>query len=239
MNKYVSAALKTAGILFLLLLVAAIIFPMFAKVRGGDGSRRTCARNLMQLGTAFSQYEQDSDELMPNISEANGKNTWREAIYPFIKTKDVYYCGKREKYLDSNGFSQNFAANYSGNGGRTQPDKGNGALAGPGSKPLAFVDFPSPASLILLTEAENNNRPDFNIDDPVQFGPNAHKLWAGHSGRGNYLFVDGHVKALSPSKTNQADTTGALVNLWYRDSAKPLSANGAAVLSDAQARFGG
>ena len=90
--------------------------------------------------------------------------------------------------------------------------------------------------MITLTEVTGNNRPDFNIDEPIRFGPTAKRFWAGHTGVSRYLFVDGHVKSLHPLATTQVngDKVG---NFWYRDNTKPLSANGMAVLKDAEAQF--
>jgi prepilin-type N-terminal cleavage/methylation domain-containing protein/prepilin-type processing-associated H-X9-DG protein len=44
--------------------------------------------------------------------------------------------------------------------------------------------------------------------------------WAGHTSHGNYLFCDGHVKALTPFQTTDASAGGsATVNMWAADQA--------------------
>ena len=233
----------TAG---LALLVAAILFPVFQKARSGN--HHSCSSHLKNLGLALIQYSQDNDEKMPNVFGVDGKNTWREAIFPYTyHSRDLYYCPEREekrnndekKKLGSDGFSQDYAANYTGNYSRSQSDQGNGAFAGPGSEPLSMAEFDTPATTIALVEVENNNRPDFNLDEPVHFGPEAKRLWAGHQGFSNYLFMDEHVKRFRPMKTCTTNSNGVLQNFWYRDNTKPLSANGAAVLQETEARFPG
>ena len=214
--------------------------------RAKERDPRTLPSNLKQLGLAIVQYTQDSDGMMPNVASANSTD-WRTAIYPYEKWRKIYQDSEREEESKdgSDGFSQDYAANYTGNYGQTQPDKGEGAFAGPGSYLLSVNGFLQPNQVIELVEVENNNRPEFNIDDARLFGPNAKKLWAGHEsgdgqqrGRSNYLFVDGHVKALRPLQTHQTDSSGkVLVNLWYQDGKKPLSSDGVAVLKDAQTRF--
>jgi prepilin-type N-terminal cleavage/methylation domain-containing protein/prepilin-type processing-associated H-X9-DG protein len=42
--------------------------------------------------------------------------------------------------------------------------------------------------------------------------------WAGHTSHGNYLFCDGHVKALTPFQTTNASAGGSATNnMWSRD----------------------
>ena len=52
-------------------ILAAILFPVFQKVRE-NARRATCQSNLKQIGLAFTQYLQDSDEAYPNACSAPG-----------------------------------------------------------------------------------------------------------------------------------------------------------------------
>ncbi len=238
--------MKNIGsILFILAVfafIAAILYPVFSKARQGSG--RSCASNEKALWLGIEQYIQDNDEAMPDISDAHGKNTWREVIYAYVRGKRTYQCFEenrdinRDKTLGPDGLPRSYAANYSGNYGRTEPDQGSGAFAGPGSTPLRTGNYPHPEKLILLCEVDNNDRPEFNIDDVALFGPTRKILWAGHDGTSYYLMADGHVKRINPQETYQTYLTGDVAtNMWYRDSKAPLSANGIAVLKNAQAQF--
>lgn len=144
-----------------ILMVGAIIFPVFQKVREGRDPESFCPSNMKQLGLALVQYSQDYDEKMPNIASPNGLATWRSAILPFVQQRDIFQCptrpNKDTNSIGRDGFSQDYSANYSGNYGKIQPDQGEGAFAGQGSQPLSVNDFSSPATLIIILETENNN----------------------------------------------------------------------------------
>ena len=180
---------------------------------------------------------------MPNIYMHSPRNSWRVLVYPYIKSRAVFQCPDRDqndpdtKAIGIDTFPPSYAANYTGNYGRTHPDKGQGAFAGPSSKPISMDDVSEPEKLITLVETTNNPDPEYNIDNPAKFGPVSHRLWAGKGGGGNYLTLDGHVKWMKPLTTYQTTNGQVIQNLWYRDGQTPLSANGVAVLQDAQQRF--
>ena len=246
MSRNLNIALKAFVCLFVIGTMVLII-PLFQNLKR-NMKTESCQSNLKQMGLAFIEYDQENDGAMPNISRGSTHTTWRQAIFPYVKASIVYHCPDRGDSLNiigSDGLSQDYAANYTGNYGKTQPDKGNGAFAGPDSKPISTAEFNNSSMTFVLVEAESNNRPEFNIDNAKLFSPNAHKLWAGElSGRnyvwekqyagGNYLMADGHVKWLRPEETYQTDKHGKVLhNYWYRDIHKPLSANGVAVLKAA------
>ena len=208
--------------------LAVLLYPAITMVRE-NAQTVSCQTNLKKLGTAFLQYSQDNDGAMPNAADAAGTRTWRDATLPYVKLKETYHCPARSDDVGAGGFPQNYAANAGS----------KGALAGPGAPALTRADYPEPAKLILLLEAEHNDRPDFNIDDPVLFGPQAHTLWFGHfKTHGKFLMADGHVKSFIPTNTYQYDPKNhTLFNFWYRNGDTRLSANGVEVLKDAGRRF--
>ncbi|MBV9849870.1 MAG: DUF1559 domain-containing protein [Armatimonadetes bacterium] len=235
--------LQMVAALAILFLTAVVLFPVFVHPRECARCGVSCASNMKQLGLALEQYAQDNDYMMPNIYVRSPSNTWRSLIFPYAKAQGIYQCPDRhqddhdENPIGVDGFSQNYAANYTGNYSRKQSDRGWGAFAGPGSQPIALADVPDSANLITLMEAAYNPFPDYNIDNARNFSPASRRFWAGHHGRSSYLFLDGHVKWLRPLATYQKANGRVVKNLWYRDGMQPLSANGVAVLQDAQARF--
>ena len=59
-------------------LIIAIVFPVFQKVH--EGSHRICASQLREIGLALVQYSQDNDEKMPNVLSPDGISTCRTAL---------------------------------------------------------------------------------------------------------------------------------------------------------------
>ncbi len=216
---------EVLGVLAIIFVVVAILFPVFARARYHNGSHHSCLSNQKFLGLALLQYAQDYNGLMPNISDVPGsKNTWRAMIYNQFESRVPYRCPDDDAPNGPDGFPPSYAANYSGNYNGGPLDKGSGAFAGPGSHPLSLYKFPAPDKLILLCEVQHSAVPEFNIDDPVRFGPSKHILAPRHSDGSNYLLADGHCKWFRPL---------ASAPFWYRDGHRPLSANADAVLRNA------
>jgi len=77
-------------VIAIIAILAAILFPVFAKVR--EKARQTsCLSNEKQLGLAFAQYEEDFDETTPPDSW-NNPNGWAGAINSYVKSTGVYKC---------------------------------------------------------------------------------------------------------------------------------------------------
>lgn len=235
----------------IVLIIVAMLFPVFAKHHEGGGPYSSCSSNQKQVGLAIMQYVQDNDECLPNIAQSPGSPiTWRSMIFPYLKTPRYFQCPSRgdDKVTGQDGYPRSYAANYSGDYSGGALDRGQGAFAGPGAKAVNFAGFESPSTLIELCEVTDSGAPEFNIDDVARFGPAKHILWAGHAGPGyphsaNFLFADGHVKALLPTETaSYATAVGygapANDNLWYRDGSRPLSSTGVAILAEAEKRGG-
>ncbi len=237
-------------VIAIIAILAAILFPVFQKVR--ENARRTsCASNEKQLGLAFVQYVQDSDEVFPPINIQQGGRdveNWEQAIYPFVKSQGVYLCpdntegarfqadgtgrnadhtyrdpGQPGKSFAINGapfLPASYAYNYfisqsydsatepgspGYNGGRG-PDNSAQAIT------LNFVQ--EPTSKILVTDTGG----EYGIaywDWPASGGgtinngfATQYRAFIPHTGRWNCLFIDGHVKTLTPEQT------GSPINMW-------------------------
>lgn len=210
----------------IVLVVAAILFPVFAK---GHGCTRciSCASDEKQIGLAVAQYAMENGNDLPDIADApNSPNTWRNAVYSFAKSKGVYQCPSRDdKTNGPDGFPRSYAANYTGNYSGSKNDHGDGAFAGPGSKGINVLDIPDPKNLIMLCEVIHHSTPDFNIDNLAVFNPHSHFLYTGHTDGSNYLFIDNHVKFFRPLDTKDK---------WHRNPRIPLTPAAVALLADAQ-----
>lgn len=74
------------GGIFVIAILAAILFPVFAKVRG-NARLASCQSNMKQIGLGLIQYEQDNNNKMPASAA-----TYKDTIFPYIKSDQVFRC---------------------------------------------------------------------------------------------------------------------------------------------------
>ncbi len=213
-------------------ILAAILFPVFAKAR--DKARQSvCLSNEKQIGLAITQYIQDYDEVMPyaSITTATPSVTWQDMLVPYIKVKGVYQCPSNQfntKTFGNNTFVS-YAANscygYTYGAASSQQDGALGRIDTWGTMPTATMSkILIPASLIVISEC---NWQYTTIQPSNSFYSSANgysgttksvSLFADHAGMTNYIFADGHSKALLPYQTLTIGEGGSqTVNFWRRD----------------------
>ena len=103
-------------VIAIIAILAAILFPVFQKVRE-SARRAACQSNLRQIGVAMIQYQQDSDEILPdrrdlkypytlplpaapqtppwgaNFPASDPRSAWAAIVLdPFLKTDGVWSC---------------------------------------------------------------------------------------------------------------------------------------------------
>lgn len=213
-------------VIAIIAILAAILFPVFAKARE-KARQASCISNEKQLGLALMQYTQDYDELFPARQYNNdAAQSWRAVVYPYIKATGVYMCPSNPSKgkLGFDGYPISYGGNYNSSPyfnqdwGNMYPGRANGTgvfadTDGPGV-PLAAII--APAQVIACMEMTNEGYADANVLNHYT-GAN-HNLFAGHNAISNYLFCDGHVKALKPMATIAPCGT-APVNYWTVDNA--------------------
>ncbi|MCB0826580.1 MAG: hypothetical protein KDC26_10350 [Armatimonadetes bacterium] len=72
------------GIVGLVILAGAILFPIFAEVNHRD-KNRIARSNAKQFGVALMVYMEDHDKHLPSFKN---KESFRAAIYPYIKNDE-------------------------------------------------------------------------------------------------------------------------------------------------------
>ncbi len=220
-------------------LLSAILFPVFSRAR--ENARRvSCSSNLRQIGLGLTQYTQDYDDQMPGRYEG-GVATLQNILQPYLKSYQIFQCPSNQQNTrtmndDPTGLSHvSYAPNTreitagSDNGGifaKNFPDAANTA-------PVSLATIPAPSSTIAMCEV-NGTASDFSVTQTyfatltscsVNPSDNTPCLSAHHLKTSNYLFADGHVKALHPAKTLLP------TNLWNRnDNAAFSSADNANAL---------
>ncbi len=213
-------------VIAIIALLAAILFPVFAKAR--EKARQiTCASNEKQLGLAILQYVQDYDETLPERQVGNGgqgeDGDWEVTVYPYVKSLQVFSCPSNpSNQRDSLANNANdtplnpadpfpFPSSYAVNRGPDQPFHDWNET--PSTTTLAQLT--APASTIGVVESVYHYT-DFIVTNVGTFNGG---LFAGHTGFSNYLFMDGHVKAMKPLSTLDTGDGGsnAQLNLWTND----------------------
>lgn len=196
-------------VIAIIAILAAILFPAFAKAR--ESARRiSCASNMRQLGSSIAQYVQENDERFPQGWNGTDSWSWREAVYPFVSDPNIYRCPSNPE-------------------GRNQADGANPATSAsvPFVTPLIPRSYSVNRRVLLDGEAMSQSAvkapsqkimmaesivADWTVGDPGWDATNdfVDKGFAGHLGTANYVFADGHVKALRPVATVSG------FNMWGR-----------------------
>lgn len=219
-------------VIAIIALLAAILFPVFGRAR--ESARRSaCQYNLKQIGLGVVQYVQDYDEIMPRTYNPG----FRDVLQPYIKSKQIFVCpsaagrdlptGDTTRYADApagrqwDGNPLSYYLNVISDWGcgNTVYSQGCGAFPDQGNAAINLNLFSAPGTTIAIVEAQGSKRTEYNIDQTGTCDPassHASCLWAGHLGLSNFLFVDGHVKAMKPTATITSDR-----NMWYRPQAIP------------------
>lgn len=235
-------------VIAIIAILAAILFPVFAKAREkarqitcasnlkqlGLGVLQYCQDydELMPVSGGYIDYP-DGKQYMPwstfitpyikngagTSSVAQGGNVFKCPSNPSTSTA---YAGEAGAYQYSCDYVCNFNQSFGGPAGDYY--KGSGAFGGYGTDPgippgsVSIASMVAPASLIALFEnnGTGGGKSAWNLD--ITNSAHVGAGFAGHSGVSNYLFCDGHVKALRPFATlAAADGGNGQGNLWTRN----------------------
>ena len=200
-------------------ILAAILFPVFSKVRE-NARRASCQSNLKQIGLACAQYTQDYDELVvpyasltsnPNVTHtwwglsdsSSGTTVYKMdssagLLQPYMRSAQIQACPSLDAGISTAlgltgyGYNVDYLSPY------VETPVGSGNYV-PTSVSLARIDAPSQtvqmADAAQLDPATNKLKAEPYLSAPGDAFPNFHGL---HNGTGNVLWLDGHVKAITP-----------------------------------------
>lgn len=194
-------------------LLAALLFPVFAHVRE-NGRRTTCQGNLRQLALAMQQYVQDNGGTYPPAVRYQGQNCyeeWARAVSPYAKSITLFRCPDRPR-----GDAQDAAVDFN-------------------QLPAYDVDYNYDLTRLNMflpphfSVAEARGVHEAALQTPSTLWLNRESYWSDgddqdhhfrsvttscgrrflgsdlHSGGGNYSFVDGHVKWLTPESMGETE----------------------------------
>lgn len=225
-------------VIAIIAILASILFPTFAKAR--EKARQTsCLSNQKQIGLAIMQYTQDFDEVLPE--RLNGSGNWKAALDSYVKSKAVYKCPSNPRNDVPDFEDAGFTASYSVNRGAVLSDGSSNGPFVDAPQTVGLAELSSPASIIGVVDTTIRYS-DFRVDFPSDDAKNttdpadpSGNLFAGHTGFTNFLFMDGHVKAMRPLATlDQSDGGSNTTNLWTTSNGNFTSGTAAApIKSDA------
>jgi prepilin-type N-terminal cleavage/methylation domain-containing protein/prepilin-type processing-associated H-X9-DG protein len=215
-------------VIAIIAILAAILFPVFARARE-NARRSSCQSNLKQIGLGIMQYTQDYDEILPmggdNSAGAGGQrlSPWHSVVQPYVKSTQIFKCPSNSR---TGNISNSTIAGLSPNGvpisylcnGGVQVNTDVATTGRPMNPPLTaspgnlggptnIAKLVSTSQTILVHEQSGTDA------DPDMYNPsrlaNGQIDLTNHLGMANFLFADGHVKALKPTAT----VTGATLNM--------------------------
>ena len=221
-------------VIAIIAILAAILFPVFARARE-NARRSSCQSNLKQIGLGILQYAQDYDEKYPTGADS-ASLSWQQKTQPYLKSAQIFVCPSntnseqiastatqgypdiKTSYAASNNPLDDFSSLSA---------TGIGIISGDANKPVPLSLIQDSARVIAVVETTARN-PSLSVKDNANYAvaiDNTNRrgyLFAGHLGTGNYLFADGHVKAMKPlSTTNESNACNTpaptQINLWQRD----------------------
>ena len=191
--------------------LASLLFSVFSGAK--ERARRTaCQSNLKQLALAMQQYVQDNDGVYPPHIEKFNRNGiygfgWSQAILSYLKGKEVFSCPEMPADAPWHAYkigASNPDYNYNW-GGLTvalpafQKHKRNGAresiLVTPSSTWLNWE------MCWVSSDGELHKCRPYPKSSCGQEGGGSTL----HSGGGNYSYVDGHVKWLTPEEAGEVE----------------------------------
>lgn len=203
-------------VIAIIALLAAILFPAFARVRE-NARRSSCQSNMKQMGLGIAQYVQDSDERMVPVANSVA---WQELIQPYVKSEQIFRCPSINNVTTSiasvsSAYTGKIKNHYLGNGNNGDPHSyftfrrpmDATETASPyDDRPVVLSEILLPTQCLLVSE-NRGPRTSANVYSTSSAGG---MEFTPHMGATNFLFADGHVKAMRPSQTYLSGAT----NMW-------------------------
>ncbi len=205
-------------VIAIIAILAAILFPVFAQARE-KARQASCMSNLKQIGLGCMQYTQDYDETFMPVSSGGAKANayyywwayWDGTTYdgtkgllqPYMKSTQIQSCPSfRNTTLAQYGatgyaYNTDYLSPYAP--GYPQDANGNyimqSAALAQAQEPARTVEMADSAHLDTSGGSPVLSANTY-LSAPADDFPTFH---ARHSGVGNVLWIDGHVKAHTPA----------------------------------------
>ena len=196
MRRYGFTLLQAIGVLALVLVLAAILLPIFVRRPSPNFVRNSCFNHLKQIALGMKQYIGDNNEKYPPIS-VHSTNIgpdrpfgWADALQPYIKSIQVLQCPSEPTPPVGNKPTASGYTDFWYNANCARQDERN----------FTFVSN----TVMLGDGAIGGGDARYNVTSE----PNNTTATARHLEGNDYAFADGHVKWLKPGKVVTAAVNG-------------------------------
>ena len=193
-------------VIAIIAILAAILFPVFARARE-KARQTTCLSNLKQIGLAVLMYAQDYDERynLAYTATAAGTFHWPQLLEPYHRNTQLYECPSDPDVWVRGAYNLSYIASYALFRPGTVPEPGTVSI-------VRMAEITRPAELIAIAENADGQAPDAEYAYGTHgAGVNPGSTpWARltldrHMGNSNYVFADGHAKAMPPNEAMRID----------------------------------
>lgn len=144
-------------------LLAAVLFPVFAKVRE-NGRRTACLSNERQVGMAMLQYVADNGEALPSGRYLSNGDKWITLAYPYVHSFAVFQCPDESNDAKSSGYIGTDSASCFRDGYGLNSDLGHTYTTSDPAGKVSLHNFgyglaalTAPAKTVLFFEIDNGS----------------------------------------------------------------------------------
>ena len=185
-------------VIAIITILAALLYPALAAARE-KGRQSACLANERQIGTALMLYTDQWDDTYPLIFDGRGE-VWQTAILPYLKSKDVFVCPSNPI-----GWDVGLLSNPPLSGKAFPVSYEMTFIFENIGQPIYLPQVPDTTAQIIL--GETRGVPGLDPRDMtetlgIRGAPPIGALQT-HLRRSNFVFVDGHARALRMIDTLQ------------------------------------
>lgn len=213
-------------VITIIVIMMVLVFPALQKARDNANNTK-CASNLRKMGAGLMAYVSDHDgALIPGAVSLGGDYPfWYHTLDAYMGNQEGgntmnFASGNRPAWqccpskvfnkAEMNGFTVGYGWNYYGENAST----GGGGQGGFGNEPVdngdgyggssKLAQVTKPSQTIIIGDSKDLEVQRNNTFQNIYLYPPPDAWFSSqrarrHSGRGNYLFLDGHVESLPPT----------------------------------------